>query len=339
MTAEKPAGTLPDEDAFVIQPAWLRTRYARRGEPGLKSRKVDGDKARAVLAEFNSAAPSRVRRVLEHPKTDPEITAAGLAYHLEEPDPTPAGAAAVALAWHSVLNFEHAEKVPALADLWLTRHGLRFAVEAVVELFTMAVGEERGSSNWPLHYVAATPARFDAHKKALLDLAGRVRHALATAPDEEYREIVALLAAQREAGFLRRLATSFLAPTERAWVDADTVELVTAGADSHAQVLLTSVSTKEQVDRVVPMVEPWWMLYHAALLTSFLIGAGVHALPGLLSWLNTRPRSTRSGSCRRSARSRRTRPSRRCSTGWTSATCCRSCRQPPPGSRSGRSGC
>ncbi|GAB7049154.1 DUF4132 domain-containing protein [Catenuloplanes indicus] len=280
------APALPDEDTFVVQPAWLRYRYARRGEPGLKPRVPDGQKARAAVAEFASAMPGRVRTMLEHPLTDPAIAEAGLAFHLGQPDPSPIGAAASAQGWYRVLSYSHHEKLPLLADLWLAEHGLRFAVRAVVELFSMTVSKPYESVS-PLIFTDVVDQRFRMHQRPLLDLAARVRHALATAPEEEYREIVAVLAAQRDSTVLRRVATSFLAPTEASWVEADTAEIVATGSGELALIALTTVTTREQVELIIPPVQPWWMLQNPALLYTFLIGTRAGAFPALRVWALT----------------------------------------------------
>ncbi|MFI5839352.1 DUF4132 domain-containing protein [Catenuloplanes sp. NPDC051500] len=280
-------GVPGDEDTFVMQPAWLRAHYPRRGESGLKPRHPEEAKTLAVVAELVSASPGKIRKVLEHPLTAPAIAEAGLAYHRDQPGSTPLGAAAVVQACHHVMSYSQAEKLPFYADVWLARHGLRFAAEAVVELSAMHIGNTQETIR-SLHFLDVADPRFTMHRKPLLDLAGRVRHALATAPEAEYREVVAVLAEHRERGsVLHRAATSFLAPSETAWVEADSVEVAATGSADLALVTLTALGTREQADRITPLIVSWWLLSQPAVLHSFLSGVRGGALPALLTWLDT----------------------------------------------------
>ncbi len=289
MTNTETVETTADEDVFVLQPGWLRTRYARRGEPGLKARRPDAEKARAAIATFKSKMPGRVRKFAEHEQTDPEIGQAVLAYYQDQADPSPTGAAGTALAWHDLLGYNEGESLPLIADRWLAEQGLRFAVEAVVEMFSMVTGDNRSvyETVQPLRYADTADRNFEMSKRPLLDLAGRVRHALATAGEEEYGEVVEILARHRQTNMLRRVGTSFLAPTESAWVEADSVEVAATGSPELAHVLLTAIHTGEQAARITPLAESWWLMYHAPMLSTFMIGVRADALPALLSWLST----------------------------------------------------
>ncbi|GAB7041100.1 MULTISPECIES: DUF4132 domain-containing protein [Catenuloplanes] len=285
------ADVLPDEDRFVVQPAWLRYRYPRRGEPGLKPRLPEVEKARAAVAQITGVAADRVRGVLEHPDTDPVIAEAGLAFHRGQPGPTPLGAAATALISNRAVHYPHEDKIPLFADLWLAEHGLRFAVRAVVELFSVVISKPYEAVS-PIVFADEAGRSFQVHRRTLLDLAGRVRHALATASEEEYREVVAELAGERDTTALRRVATSFLVPTEAAWVEADATEIAASGSEELALIALTTITTRAQVDRITPLVQPWFVMQNPALLYTFLIGTRSDALPALRVWATVNTDST-----------------------------------------------
>ncbi|WP_051798535.1 DUF4132 domain-containing protein [Catenuloplanes japonicus] len=268
---------MPNEDEFVVPPALRRKRYVRRGEPGLRPRRVDAEAALAVLAD--------VRR-RETPAQLRDENGAALAYHDGKPDPTPYAAAAAVLAWRSQ-HWRDQVNLAAVADLWLARYGLRFAAEAVVELSSMAYTFVPRATKgfWELERIDATDRhRYPLADEVLLGLAGIVRHALATAADDEYRDVVALLATHRGTNPLRRAATSFLAPAEAAWVEADTSE---CGSESVAAVLLGAAGTAEQADRLASVTNWWWMDGRPGVVASLVEAIGVDAFPALLSWATT----------------------------------------------------
>ncbi|GAA3295579.1 hypothetical protein GCM10020218_076870 [Dactylosporangium vinaceum] len=222
------------EDEFVLPASWQRSIHPRRGG--------------APVPYEPSAAPpdipARTAAILALPDTPAEAGAAGLHALRGGPDATPLGVAAV---WAVVIRNEQDRReqgrVSAVADHWVTRHGLVFAVRAAAEF----VGLEAllGGRRWAEHYGEWILAR--------------LRIAMAAAPGEQHAEAVAALRAVREGGSMhQRIAASFLAPAEPDWARQDLAELPNGCA--FGRLLLASVSTVDEAIAVFDRsgeVDPW----------------------------------------------------------------------------------
>ncbi|MDI2129629.1 DUF4132 domain-containing protein [Yinghuangia seranimata] len=110
-----------------------------------------------------------------------------------------------------------------VADAWVARHGLVFAVRAAVELFSL-----------------------DEQSYPALD---RLRALLVAADDEIYASVVEALAPMRE-GERRRTAVSYLVPTETAWVNecVDEARQTSFMDDTLRSMLLCSLDRASQVE-------------------------------------------------------------------------------------------
>ncbi|GAA3195983.1 hypothetical protein GCM10010532_013730 [Dactylosporangium siamense] len=244
---------------MVVPASWRRSIHPRRG--GI----------RVAYVPVTDEVPDwpGTRAVLADPGTEPAVAEAGLAV-LDGAAPTPLGAAAVAtvlLCGSQVPRFDHR----AVADGWIARLGLPFAAAAAVEVSDLMLssrncpvrrGEpvpdgECGERYCPGH-LSVQRARSEIHERGPMvgtdPMLGRVRVAVAAAPDDVHAAVLEALAPYRDGSLRRRIATSFLDPTQTAWVDADAAELDRQGRDNlDVPRLLAAVHTPAQA----ALVRPW----------------------------------------------------------------------------------
>ncbi|GGN33230.1 hypothetical protein GCM10010109_55040 [Actinoplanes campanulatus] len=231
---------MPDEDAWALPEVWRRELRPRRGGPAVPGHEIPGDavdRLRASLASPDVVqALQRVRdRAVIY---DAELLAAGEA-HLDgwrapggpggEPDPR--AAAAAALLTRPTI-YEMGER---LVHAWVSRFGLVFAVRAAGEM-TRLVAD---GALWTID-----PAPEKTYERLwrgddLHDLArvARVLRAqLATATDSDYEEACRLLSRCRTSP-VGRIVTSYLVPTQTAWVEEDCAAAAAGwpGAPDHGE--------------------------------------------------------------------------------------------------------
>ncbi|WP_327001669.1 DUF4132 domain-containing protein [Dactylosporangium sp. NBC_01737] len=272
---------MDDEDLLVFTPAWRKVFIPRRG--GAPGPALKHDKARG--AGLIDAAQHAIGTRLAHPDSDPALAEAGLEY-LADPATGPAAGAGVVTAVVSFhLAWTNTARLAWLADLWIATRGVVFAAEATVS----AVGLDVGGHS---HNGRAIPPRllrrttggwgFFPHWVAL---AGRVRAALAVASDDDHAAAVAVLQAHRAQSPQHRLATSFLVPGRRSWVDEDCAALA-GGTDQYLSKLAwCTASTAEHLAQVAPS-SSWWLIRDAEALATAVDGAGTAVTPHLLEWLD-----------------------------------------------------
>ena len=197
-------------------------------------------------------------------RTSPQITAVVLdpgALGVVGEDPAAEAAAVLARVRRRV-----AGRMTGFADAWLAERGVRFAAEAAVELFGAGTGHEWAEQ--PMWILL------------------RVREALAAAPAGVYAETVVALAAYRGRSRPFRVATSVLAPTQRAWVDEDVATVVSADDDYLAVPLLAAAGAPEHAVGLPSLVRPFRLQRDPRLLSTFAEGVGPEAATGpLLQWL------------------------------------------------------
>jgi hypothetical protein len=184
----------------------------------------------------------------------------------------------------------------AFADVWIATRGLRFAAEAAVEFMALA-RRDRGPSFAvrvgpppPVQHMLPSESRnpWEAPDPRL-QVALRVRAALAAAPDDVYAETVSALAGYRDAGAFARVATSVLAPTQTAWVEQDLAEAIADKDEYRVTALLTAVATPEQATAISTAYAStaFAAVKSLPLLTTFVDGVGPAAVPALLHWLDS----------------------------------------------------
>lgn len=285
--AAPPTPTAVADETVLELPAGLRRVVAgRRDRPPVRSYAPD-PKARAVVDKLLSRLPRYAERALQNPQTEPELAAAGTAWLTGGPGITPAGAAAVALCAIPG-NWGAFDKFPAFADLWITGHGLAFAAEAAVELMALTSSPRPGveydrNVPSPVRHLLPGEIRDSASADPPLMITLRVRSALAAAPDDEYAAVVAMLAGHRAAGPYQSAATSILAPTESAWVDAD---CAASPAPHLAAALLTATRTAAQAEALAAIASSYLVVRVPTLLATIVDGLVTDATGILLTWLD-----------------------------------------------------
>ncbi|WP_067794662.1 DUF4132 domain-containing protein [Actinomadura formosensis] len=248
---------------------------------------LDEDAARRARDWARVARPI-AEEMLEHERTVPELGKAVRAWLDGEPDP--AGAAAAA-----AVAVKYLEDVDGAAflDAWVLDHGLAFAACAVTEVSSIELGpvprpmtSDSGGVVWLVSYAHDDPPRgwrgeirraiCDDHVAAGRWIAGdtvvkRLRTLLAAAPDAEYRDAVARLAAHRGDAW-RRCTASYLVPTERAWTDESLDDPSGLSVLDHEHVLC-SLSRAAHVNRI------GWIPVTPAVIGTLLDGLGSDAFP------------------------------------------------------------
>jgi hypothetical protein len=279
-------------DEWVFPHEWYRHRWQRRGSAGLAPIEPDR-KAAQTVEQMLTLMPEFVLRVLRNPATEPALARAGQSWLDGDPAAPPAGAAAVAAAT-GTRSWGERNRYVAFADVWIATRGVRFAAEAAVEFMALVRRDDghnfaarTGPPPPPVeHMLPAESRNAWGAPDPPLQVALRVRAALAAAPAEVYAETVAALAAQRDAGAFQRVATSVLAPTETAWVEQDLAEAIADKDQYRGTALLTAATTPEQVTALATASYPFAVVRSLALLTTFVDGAGPAAAPTLLRWLD-----------------------------------------------------
>lgn len=287
VAAEGAASAVPaiNEDAFVVPPSWRRNLFPRRGAAGAAVRKPDlASRAKGVA--LLDKLSGHIEQALRHTQTEPEVAAAGLQQLAGSPSPL--GAAAVAAAVVDRFTWRERDEPRGLADLWLADHGLPFAVAAAVELLSLGwnCGSRHQSGATPIHHLHPDEIRSWWVHEPGLTIAGRVRAALAVAPDDRYADALAALGPFREGTLHQRVAAAFLAPTETDWHDETVAAVSAAGNRVLATILLTVVTSPTHVAQAVDHSQDHSVLPSAALLYSFVAGAGPVAAPTLAAWLD-----------------------------------------------------
>ncbi|MEV4141071.1 DUF4132 domain-containing protein [Dactylosporangium sp. NPDC049742] len=268
---------LPAAVGGPVPASWRRSIYPRRGG------------ARVAYAPAPGEVPdwAVTRAVLEDPDTDPRAAAAGLA--MLDGTETPFGAAAIGAALDS-----------AVIDEWIVRFGLPFAAIATVEFLSLR-GARRQCSMDHRHVRECGDRPCDGHRFVARGGHGSwpdaarilspVRAAVAAATDDVHAEVVEALLPYREGTLRRRVATSFLDPSQTAWVEADSVELAGLGRpDDLACLLLAAVHTHEQARRVHGCLtgDAYWRLRSPVLMHTVAEGVGDGILDAYAGWWRLR---------------------------------------------------
>ncbi|XVQ09834.1 DUF4132 domain-containing protein [Spirillospora sp. CA-255316] len=301
-----------DEDVeFGIPDKWRGLEHPRRGTPVEHPVRIDPEAAEAVR-EMTRAAEPVIEMMLGHSDTDPGIAKAVRAWLEGEPDPV--GAAAVASIVVERTGVEDGARRAAFADAWATEHGLPFAACAFTELVGVQFGHPRlkaVAERLPRRPGFGVGIGVPAHERhgALIRAASpdgltwwwgegpfmrRLRTLLATAGDEEYREAVRRLAAHRGDG-LRRLAVTYLVPTEREWADEClTEDRPHLSHTTHVQIFC-SLSTAEHAADVNAHLLLSWDENRPEILATLLHGGGTATVPVLSAALGVNYRGYAQG--------------------------------------------
>ncbi|MBW6435692.1 DUF4132 domain-containing protein [Actinoplanes hulinensis] len=226
----------------------------------------------------------RMSQVLAAPST-PEAFRAAAAEWLAGAA-VPVGAAAVA-----AIAARDAADEAALADVWISEHGLRFAALAAVEMASLLIIDDRLPLEWR-HAPTADPGIRRRPQTALLDDAPpgpavllRVRAALASAPQPEFDQVVTALATFRSGWLFARAACSVLVQRPD-WVEEDVTEAVDADDRRRCAMLLYAARTPKQVTRLADLVGLQEQKFDRELVLTLVDGVGVAVAPTLFDWVD-----------------------------------------------------
>ncbi|MEU3608592.1 DUF4132 domain-containing protein [Streptomyces sp. NPDC035033] len=265
----------PDETTFVLPEAWKRNLRPRRGGTPVPVAPPE-PKAPALLAEWRARFTVEVDRALDAARSDASLVEAARAHDAGSPDPI--GAAVLA----ALLPSEAGRRT--VADAWTVAHGLPFAAVAAVELLECRrvwVQAARGNAVGGIDIAAEDERGWErGDSYAALD---RVRALLAVTDDGTYAAAVAALARHRTTP-RRRVAVSYLVPTERAWTDACLADPATR---EHPQVavrdMLVCSLTADQAATLTGRVDLGWRGWGAATVATVADGAGTALAPFLVA--------------------------------------------------------
>jgi predicted DNA-binding WGR domain protein len=247
---ESPAPESPaprDEDTWEVPASWRRQAQPWRGRIAGKPPAVD-PRAPEVADAIHQAARQAVDAALDDPRSDPELVAAArlhrgtgrTVFRKARQEPNPLGAAvldAIVGAW---IGYPKQDERLALLDAHVVRYGLPFAVRATMLMQTMSAQDPdartySAAGATSLAVTRRPSGRSHYHAMPALE---RLRALLAAAPDAGYAEAVAAASETRPEGLEARIVSSYLFPTEQAWVAADVAELAAGGT---RETLLTNV--------------------------------------------------------------------------------------------------
>ncbi|WP_067833677.1 DUF4132 domain-containing protein [Actinomadura kijaniata] len=270
---------------------WREHIHPRRG--GIAGPRVvlDEDAARRAREREREARPIAAE-MAEHERTDPELAKAVRAWLDGEPDPV--GAAVVATV--AVKHLPDTDGA-AFLDAWALDHGLAFAACAVTEVSSIELGPvpRRATpdtdgvirlaahghageepAGWRGEIRRTTPADHYAVGRWIAEdaVVKRLRMLLAAAPEAEYRDAVARLAAHRGDAW-RRGTVSYLVPTETAWAEE-------SFEDSHFQRVLKPEHVLCSLSNAEHAVRFGWVEETPAVLGTLLDGLGAGVLPLLV---------------------------------------------------------
>ncbi|WP_301175088.1 DUF4132 domain-containing protein [Actinomadura geliboluensis] len=270
---------------------WHEHVHPRRGGIAGPRPVADEDAARGARAWDRAARPIAAE-MAEHARTAPDL-AAGVRAWLDG-DPDPVGAAAVA-----AIAVKHVEGCggDGFADAWVLDHGLAFAACALTEASSIALGpvprparRDTAGAVWLVSYSGPNEGWRGEIRRATSDdrmragdwvtedtAARRLRALLAAAPEAEYADAVARLAAHRGDATRRRVA-AYLVPTETAWVDESLTDAARMTVADH-ELLVCSLSTAAQAPHA------GWIRVTPAVVATLLDGLGADAFPLLVQAL------------------------------------------------------
>ncbi|HEY3506151.1 MAG TPA: hypothetical protein VGN37_25610 [Actinocatenispora sp.] len=251
-----------DEDTFVIPAAWRRWVVPRRGGRVPAPAPPDADTAAADAAYV--VARARSSTALRAGRGDPGLLDPAQAWLDDPATAGPLAAAATAALIADELNWPERRRYRVLVETWAATHGPAYAAVAAVHLADCArIAVGTATPAW-------VPPRYE--HPHLLPVA---RALLAGASDDEYAAARAGLAGLRSGPRPeRRIAVSFLLPTEHDWVDADCAAVVHQNAhpDTVAQLAMAAGTTR-QLDTLRSALGRW-QLEDPTLLYTMVDGLG-----------------------------------------------------------------
>ncbi|MDR3036001.1 MAG: WGR domain-containing protein, partial [Kitasatospora sp.] len=267
---------LPDEDAFVMPAAWWKAVLPRRAGripevawPGPEAlererRRIDGRR-------------QWVERVLDAPASEPELVRAARAYLDGAPDVL--GAVAVASVLPAPWQADAEEKA-LFADVWTARHGLPFAVRAVLERHTVETSYLQSGSDISDISLRRRITRPSHYRQDSRPIESQLRALLAAAPEPEYREALAAAAEHRGTPRHRALAC-YLAPNVPGWL-AECLADMPGYGDERAELqtlLLHALDDPAQVEPAGADLQRVWRAWPVTLVATLAESVGTAFVP------------------------------------------------------------
>ncbi|MDP9793151.1 hypothetical protein J2S43_001663 [Catenuloplanes nepalensis] len=214
-----PTFTLPDEHAWELPAQWRESLHPRRGGTPHPPPPAPADPAAALRAHLEAEKPGRVlTQALERAvRYDPRLLAAGRRY-LDRggDDPDVRGAAVAALLTGGSV---HRHAAVQLADLWMARFGAEFTARALGETIQLVATHALWAHDPDAEKTYDRMWRGE-DRTALYVLARAVRSRLAVASAADYALACEILGGYRTTS-VGRIMTSYVLPTQTAWVDED----------------------------------------------------------------------------------------------------------------------
>jgi predicted DNA-binding WGR domain protein len=274
LVATRAGVAVVDEDTFDPAPGVVRMAFPRRDQG--RPRYRPSPDARVTVDTRLSRHRRDIDAVLAAAGTDERVAAATRAHLDGTPDPL--GAAAVLTVVNAATSHYDRDDLGRFGQCWLAEHGLLFAVEAAMRLTTLTTQSADGRTNaGVLRHLA--DGENQSWRWAGPEVLGELRSAVAAAGDDEYAQVVELLAGFRS-NTASRLGAAFLAPTETAWVDALADE-VDAYRHLTGWMYLSVVHSAEQLDAISV---PFGLHRQSRTLPTIVRTVGPGAAPTLLRW-------------------------------------------------------
>lgn len=265
----------PEETVFTLPEEWKRNLRPRRGGTPVRVEAPDPE-APARLAEWRRRFAAEADRALGAERSDAALVDAARAHDAGSTGPLGAAVLAALL--------PQAADRRTVADAWTLAHGLPFAAAAAVELLEcrriwLQVGRDSVLGGVD---TAAEDERGWERGEAYAAL-DRVRALLAVTDDATYAAAVTALARRRTTP-RRRVAVSYLVPTERAWTDECLADPATR---DHPQVavrdMLACSLTADQTAVLGGRLDLGWRGWGAATVATVADGTGTATVPFLVT--------------------------------------------------------
>jgi hypothetical protein len=254
----------PQEDHFKLPASWTAKVLPRRGSSVKKRVKLADPTIVEELARERADKAEDLRVALDLGANGPFATV-GKSYLDGQADPCGAGVIA------SLLLDKHERYVKSWLrptfDAWVHEHGLAFAVAASVEFLAVSEQTEWYHETPPLQRRVLVECPTDeprpvAHEMEYGGIAA-ARSLLAAASDDEYAEVVSIVAAHRDT-VAKRIAVMALFPDEEDWLLEAAAEYVKGREDGYVgdEVVWRSLTSLEQIAAVgIADVEHPWVSY------------------------------------------------------------------------------
>ncbi|MGV9818910.1 hypothetical protein [Nocardia xishanensis] len=303
--------TYQDEDLWVVPQEWWGKAQPFRGVNDPEPRIIDPAGAaalRGVLDIYRRQLEESLKLTRE--RGEVTIADAGEAY-LAAPEEhrSSLGAAAIWIlvdrdydtchCGSMVRHSAHLDKEirGGFVDGWIAAHGYAFAAEAALRCHELTCDTEYdrrlGRQIYPLRFHDRDSGNVFG---MFWSLAAPLRARLASAPDPEYHTVVQRLSEFRADNSPRaRVATSYLLPEQREWVEADLTLDYQSESQHPASVLASALTTPNQFAPLLAMSRPY---LDESTRHNVLTQIGVAATPLFVDQFQALHRKTSAGAIR-----------------------------------------